>query len=151
MDITGVADAPVVGASNVTGDEDTAIALNITAALADTDGSETLSVVTITGVPDGATLSAGTDNGSGNWTVNAVDLDGLTITPPTNSNDDFSLSVSVTATENDGDTETTVGNFDVDVVGVADEPLVHVTEVRGFDNQSEIPLDVHAYLSLDIF
>ena len=40
------------------GNEDTAIALSISSALTDTDGSETLSI-TISGVPAGATLSAG--------------------------------------------------------------------------------------------
>ncbi|MDO9713017.1 hypothetical protein, partial [Paracraurococcus lichenis] len=49
---------PVVHAAAVTGDEDTAIRLDLSAALTDTDGSEALSV-TLLGVPAGATLSAG--------------------------------------------------------------------------------------------
>ena len=40
------------------GSEDTAIALNIGAALTDTDGSESISSVVISGVPTGAVLSA---------------------------------------------------------------------------------------------
>ena len=43
--------------------------------------SETLSIE-ITGVPAGATLSAGTDNGGGSWTLTPAELAGLTITPP---------------------------------------------------------------------
>ncbi|MCG8509608.1 MAG: hypothetical protein MI741_10325, partial [Rhodospirillales bacterium] len=39
--------------------------LDIAANLTDTDGSESLSDITISGVPDGASLSAGTDNGDG--------------------------------------------------------------------------------------
>jgi len=50
------------------GNEDGAIALNIDAALTDTDGSEELSIV-IAGVPEGAELSAGTDNGDGTWKI----------------------------------------------------------------------------------
>ena len=54
--------------SSVVGDEDNSIALTITSSLLDTDGSETLSIE-ISGVPAGATLSAGTDNGGGLWTL----------------------------------------------------------------------------------
>jgi Ca2+-binding RTX toxin-like protein len=56
-----------------------AIALDINAALTDTDGSETLGI-TITGVPSGATLSAGTyDLGTDTWTLTGAELAGLTI------------------------------------------------------------------------
>ncbi|MBX2805973.1 MAG: hypothetical protein KTR19_08380, partial [Hyphomicrobiales bacterium] len=47
------ADLPTLVVENSAGNEDTAIALDITSALTDTDGSETLSV-TISDVPDGA-------------------------------------------------------------------------------------------------
>ena len=40
--VSAVADAPTVTANDVTGNEDTAIALDITSALTDTDGSESL-------------------------------------------------------------------------------------------------------------
>ena len=77
-----MADAPTLTVtSSATGDEDSAIALTITSSLLDTDGSETLSIE-ITGVPAGATLSAGTDNGGGSWTLTPAELAGLTITPP---------------------------------------------------------------------
>ncbi len=62
--VNPVADAPTVTANDVAGAEDTAITLDITSALTDTDSSESLSVV-ISGVPTGASLSAGTDNGDG--------------------------------------------------------------------------------------
>src|SRR3546814_3685220 len=63
--------------------EDAAIPLDIAAALTDTDGSETLSI-TVSGMPAGAMLSAGTDNGDGSWTLAPADLQGLAITPPAN-------------------------------------------------------------------
>jgi VCBS repeat-containing protein len=53
--------------------------LNITDALKDTDGSESLTSVTISGVPDSASLSAGTHNADGTWTLTPAQLDGLTI------------------------------------------------------------------------
>ncbi len=113
-----------VDTTSSTGNEDSAIALDIDVTQADTDGSETVSI-TISDVPDGAVLSAGTDNNDGTWTLNADDLDGLTITPPENSNADFQLGVSVTTTEsNGGASSTTTASIDVDVVGVADEATV---------------------------
>lgn len=113
---------PTLAANDITGNEDSAIALDIDVALADTDGSETLSV-TIDGVPSGAVLSAGTDNGNGVWTIDPADVEGLTITPAANSNDDFNLTVTATSTEeNGGDTSTATQTFSVDVVGVADGP-----------------------------
>ena len=45
--VTGVADAPSVNVTNVTGAEDGAIPLGINVALADTDGSESITAVTI--------------------------------------------------------------------------------------------------------
>ncbi|MBL3529368.1 MAG: cadherin-like domain-containing protein, partial [gamma proteobacterium endosymbiont of Lamellibrachia anaximandri] len=83
------------------GDEDTAISLDINASLNDTDGSESLSVV-ISGVPEDASFSAGTDNGDGSWTLTSADLDGLLITPPANSTADFTLSITATGTESVG-------------------------------------------------
>ncbi|MEQ9126802.1 MAG: Ig-like domain-containing protein, partial [Thalassospira sp.] len=98
VDVADVADAPTLETSNASGNEDSAIALDIDAGL--TDSSEVLTV-TISGVPDGATLSAGTDNGDGTWTLGSDDLEGLTITPA----DDFSGSfdLGVTAQSADGE------------------------------------------------
>ena len=48
----------------------------------DGTGRDDSSSIVISGVPDGATLSAGTDNGDGTYTVTADQLEGLTITPP---------------------------------------------------------------------
>ena len=96
--VTPVADAPTLVAADAPGAVDTAIPLSITAALVDTDGSETL-LVTIADVPAGATLSAGTNLGGGVWQLTAPQLAGLTITPPAGSDADFTLTVTATATE----------------------------------------------------
>ena len=56
------------------GNEGTAIPLTITAT--PVDGDDVLSIG-ITGVPLDATLSAGTNNGGGNWTLTAAQLVGL--------------------------------------------------------------------------
>jgi len=104
---TPEADAPTLEVTPASGTESQAISLDIDAALTDTDGSETLTV-TISGVPSGAVLSAGTDNGDGSWTLSQSDLDGLTITPA--SDDDFSLTVTARSVES----ETASGNIDTD-------------------------------------
>ncbi len=143
--VTGVADAPTLSVSAASGAEDSAIALDVTSALTDLDGSEALSI-TIENVPTGATLSAGTDNLDGSWSLEAADLDGLTITPPADSNADFSLNVVATATENDGDTATTSTALNVSVTGVADTPSLSVSAASGAED-SAISLDITSALT----
>ena len=122
--VNAVVDTPNLNVTNVVGNEDTNIALNLSASLNDTDGSETLSI-NISGIPVGATLSAGTVNPDGTVTLLPTELSGLTITPPKDSNLDFYLTVE--ATSQDGlDTTTTSGTVFVDVVGVADDPELAV-------------------------
>lgn len=74
-------------------------ALVTTAALSDTDGSESLSI-RVSGVPAGATLSAGSRQSDGTWLLESNDLAGLTMTAPTARN----FALRVTATAKDGPT-----------------------------------------------
>ena len=142
VDVAGVADAPTLDLSDASGNEDNAIALNINAGL--TDSSETLTV-TISGVPDGAALSAGTDNGDGSWTLNPEQLDGLTVTPAEDFSGSFDLSV--TATSADGeDIASASDTITVDVAGVADTPTLDVSDASGSED-SDIALDIEAGLS----
>ena len=144
--ITGVADVPQVTIADAVGAEDSAIPLDIGVALADLDGSETITDITVSGVPAGAELSAGTDNGDGTWTLAPAELSGLSVTPPANSDAEFSLTVTATATEADGDSATAIVNLDVTVTSVADAPTVAVTDVTG-DEDSTIPLDIGVALA----
>jgi Ca2+-binding RTX toxin-like protein len=82
LTVAARADIPNATASNVTGTEDTSIALTgLSASLVDTDGSEVLSVK-ISGVPVGAIFNAGGNNGDGTWTIPVAALATLSITPP---------------------------------------------------------------------
>jgi len=144
--VTGIADQPTVTVADATGTKDSAIALDITAALSDVDGSETITDVTISGVPAGAELSAGTDNGDGIWTLTPANLAGLTVTQAPDSDADFTLSVSAMSTEADGDTATTISSLDVTVTGVADVPTVTVADATGAED-SAIALDITAALT----
>ncbi|MGH9917049.1 MAG: hypothetical protein ACRD63_17390, partial [Pyrinomonadaceae bacterium] len=58
--------------------------------------------VTITGMPSGWTLNAGTNNGDGSWTVHTDDPGSLTVTTPTDFAGAVVLGVSMTWTNADG-------------------------------------------------
>ncbi|MEQ9171473.1 MAG: Ig-like domain-containing protein [Rhodospirillales bacterium] len=98
FEIEATADQPVLTVQDVTGQAGQPLALDIAAALTDTDGSEILSL-TLSGLPAGSLLSAGTANGDGTFTLAPGDLAGLTLTPPTGVSGDVTVQVTATATE----------------------------------------------------
>jgi hypothetical protein len=109
--------------SAASGNEDTAIALSISAAQTDADASEVLTVK-IEGIPTGATLTntAGdtlTITG-GSITLTPAQLTGLAITPPANSDADFNLTVTAISKDGSATAATTVGTIAVTVNAVAD-------------------------------
>jgi large repetitive protein len=144
VSVAGVADAPSLSLQAATGNEDTAIALNIASALVDTDGSETLSI-TIAGMPAGATLNKGTNNGNGSWTLTPAQLAGLTITPASNYSGSFNLTVTATSSEN-GTTANTQATLGVKVTGVADVPTLTVQAASG-NEDTAIPLTITSALT----
>ena len=130
--VRAVADKPTVEAEDVTGAEDSAIALDIDGQLSDLDGSEGLSFI-ISGLPEGAELSAGTVNEEdGSVTLTQAELAGLTVTPPEDFSGSFDLSVKAIATEAaEGDEVTTktaedIEDFTVTVTPVLDDPELKV-------------------------
>jgi hypothetical protein len=118
---TESADPPrIIVAPVATGNENAAIPLTIWAGLADTDGSETLSLQ-ITGVPEFATLSTGTKNADGSWTITtdetSINLTGMSITALESGV--FTLTVAATATEiANGTVSTTSASIEVNVLNV---------------------------------
>ncbi|MBO6520414.1 MAG: DUF642 domain-containing protein [Rhodospirillales bacterium] len=138
--VTGVADAPSLNVSDASGLEDLLVPLNISSNLADTDGSETLSI-TITGMPVGAMLSAGTKNPDGSWTLSGQDLDGLNLVPAADASGNFSLTVTATSTENDGDTSSVTGLMNINLGAVADVPTLVLHDAAGFEDDA-IPLEI---------
>src|ERR1700676_4557809 len=99
--------APIAGVSplsaNVSGVEDRPIALAIKAALGEVDADAVLSV-TISGIPSGVALSAGTHNADGSVTLTPAQLAGLTLTGDGETTN-FDLKVTATAVDG-GDTAT---------------------------------------------
>ncbi|MBL4786523.1 MAG: tandem-95 repeat protein, partial [Cohaesibacteraceae bacterium] len=67
INVTAVSDTPALTVTAASGDEDTAIPLSITAALV--DSSETLTAITISGIPVGSVLS---DSGGNSFTPTVV-------------------------------------------------------------------------------
>ena len=66
--------------------------------LADTDGSESLSV-TVSGLAAGAAFSTGTDLGGGSWSFTKAQLSGLTLLPADDYTGTMNLTVTATSTE----------------------------------------------------
>jgi len=150
-----VADIPDIAGNDAAGPEDTPIALDLSTAVRDTDGSEEITSVIISGVPAGATLNHGTDLGGGVWQLTQAELAGLTITPPTNWSGSFPLKVTSTATEvNLSDTEFDFTNNEaqasveivVTVTPVADAPTLEVKDAQVKEDGS-VALDIKAELA----
>ena len=145
VEVLGEADTPDLTAPAATGLEDQPIALDIAASLNDLDGSEALTV-TVAGLPEGATLSAGTQNQDGTWTLTDDELAGLTLTPPQDFAGDFSLTVTATARETlSGNEASTTIAVPVTIQGVADAPTLAVSSSAGAEDQP-IALDITAAL-----
>jgi len=99
--------------------------LDIAAALADLDGSESILSVLISDLPAGATLSAGTDNGDGTWSLTPAQLAGLEVSMPVTPPATYSLTVAVTSIEGaNGDTATTTITFNLTVPDFNHAPIV---------------------------
>ncbi|MDD4648992.1 MAG: type I secretion C-terminal target domain-containing protein, partial [Desulfoplanes sp.] len=122
IDVVSATDPAVITVQDVSGPEDTAIALTgLSAQLGDVDGSEILSVV-LAGVPEGALLSHGFNNGDGTWTIAPDDLGALSMTPPADFSGDIVLSL-VAFTRDTGQTQflETMESLTVTVTPVADD------------------------------
>ncbi len=93
--------------------------LQIAGTLADTDSSETLTIV-VSGVPLGASLSAGVEGPAGTWTLLDTELSGLTLTTDQTVIEAFDLTITAVATEDDGDTATDLTTIHVDISDTTD-------------------------------
>ena len=76
------------------------IALSIEAPSAEGADPDSTAVVVISGVPAGAALSAGLDNGDGSWMLTPQEIAGLTLTMPAGSPEDVTLTVTAVAVKN---------------------------------------------------
>lgn len=120
--------------------EDQDIPLTIT--LGDLDPSKTLDL-TIAGIPAGATLSAGTANPDGTWSLAPAELPGLRIVPPEDFKGTVNLEVTATSTDH-ADTASTTVRLDITVTPVAETPTITANDPRAVDEDAgaPIPLDI---------
>ena len=126
--------------------------VDISAALQDVDGSESLSV-TISGVPDNGVFDYGTKNSDGTWTIPVDENDtsmskSLNLTVPENT-DDFELSVIAKATETNDDAnglnsiESVALNFDGDDIDLTSILSTHAkVDVISLENSTNDKITV---------
>ncbi|MGB4072523.1 cadherin-like domain-containing protein, partial [Pseudomonas sp.] len=96
------------------------IELSLFVQLADRDGSESLSLQ-LSGLPSGARLSAGTDNGNGSWTLSNADLNNLYLLPRAGYTGTLNLTLSGTATETtNGHTTSSSQSFSITISDTTD-------------------------------
>ena len=115
----GDALAPQLLVQHTAGDGDLPIPLEITAtpALA---GKVAKLGISLTGLPEGAQLSAGHDGGDGIWTLTSQELPGLALLAPRHFEGKIDLLVSATARDAEGKSATTLATLKV-TVAVAEQ------------------------------
>ena len=121
VSVSSVVDAASVATSSApTGNEDTAIALNLNVQ----EHGDALESVLLSGYLAGSSFSAGQSDGHGGWIVNATDVPGLTITPP----QDYAgtMNISVTATTSDGSSsaQSSAQSISIEVKPIADSAVI---------------------------
>jgi type II secretory pathway predicted ATPase ExeA len=136
------ASAPILHLEQAVGSEDEAVALDIRASLADNDGTAALAIA-ISGLPQGARLSAGRNNGDGIWSLSPEELDGLALMPPADFSGRLRLRVDASARWTDGQSAGASDFLLVEVVGTADPPRLEVADAKGREDQA-VPLDIRA-------
>ena len=101
VNVVADADAPVILGTNVTGVANTTYSVPISNNLTDTDGSETLSAVTLTGVDASLTFSSTngtvTNLGGGSWQISQAALASLRVSGTTIGT--YTIGAAVTSTE----------------------------------------------------
>ncbi|QMT58915.1 hypothetical protein [Legionella sp. PC997] len=147
--VNPVADTPILETQTATGNEGSAIPLDITALLPAGNTTDVLSV-TIGNVPSGATLSSGgtalTANADGTYTLTANQLQDLAITVNGQLATTTDLALAITATSTVGTSVATATATQVVTVNpVADTPILETQTATGNEG-SAIPLDITALL-----
>jgi hypothetical protein len=147
VSLAPVAQAPLLFLDDARGREDQPIPLDLDAVLVDRDGSESLSLV-LEGLPAGARLSAGVNNGDGSWSLTPAQLAGLSLTPPRDWSGGMVLTLVAHAMEGaDGGLATSRAAFRVEVEAVADTPMLDVAGAASGFEDGVLPLDLRAGLA----
>ncbi len=157
------------GSSTIVEDVANVIGTDIHWTLKDSDGTENVTHLEISGFPPGSVVSwidsgvpitipiGSTADSIGFNASHTTDgsnpirtiLDTLSVQAPTNSDSDFTLSVSLITTDNDGSTKSDNYNHTVTVQAVADTPAITASSATAAEDSGDIPLVVHPVRSSD--
>ena len=105
--------------------EDAPVSLELSQSLVDTDGSESISLK-LSGLPADSVLTDGTNTAISDGSdldISSWQLSQLQMTPPANSNEDFTLTFTSTTTETaTGETVSVIKSLHIDLIPVNDAP-----------------------------
>ncbi len=153
--VDAVADAITVNASNTSGHDNTSIPLTITlGASGDTDGSEKITKVVISGLPAGGSLNHGTHQADGSWVLTKADLTGLTMNPGSYMGNvaltvkAYNVETTLSGLENDTTDNTYIAttNLNVNVLCDPNPPTLEICDVWVKEDKS-VALNVQASLN----
>lgn len=144
VSVAGVADAPDLDVDSVlVGEEGGVLPIEISAALNDTDGSESLTV-TVTGLPDGFQLTDGETAYSGSPVqIPQSALSSLSLLPAAGFTGSVALTVTATAEETDGDTASVSETVAITLGETAAAPALSILNATGAEDGT-IPLSITA-------
>lgn len=103
------------------------------------------SYIVITGIPDGALLSAGIQLSSGKWILNSKQLEHLQLTPPNHSDEAFTLTIEVTLIDQLGQITSSQSVMQINLNAQADTPILSAQDSAGLEDQS-IMLNINSQL-----
>ncbi len=148
--VDAVADEPTVdGGDDLCVEDGNSIPFTISTDVTDTDGSEVIEAIVISGLPEGVTLSAGTyDPVEDTWTLMPDQLDGLTLNVPEGTDEgDYTITIESIAFEQNtsgGEPDTSdnrASNTDTVVLSVKDDdvPVIVLPEIANVDETNLDP------------
>ncbi|ENY8012814.1 cadherin-like domain-containing protein [Vibrio fluvialis] len=127
--------------------------LNIDVDLNDADGSEVITEVIVSGVPDGVTLSIGEDLGNGRWSIpaSALDSDGkvtLVVEAPAGTSPDLSVTVGAQEVDSNGQAADLpkYASTDIGTVGLPDSAPNGDNTVNGDKGDDVLMGDIGGYV-----
>ncbi len=127
--------------------------LNIDVDLNDADGSEVITEVIVSGVPDGVTLSIGEDLGNGRWSIpaSALDSDGkvtLIVEAPAGTSPDLSVTVGAQEVDSNGQAADLpkYASTDIGTVGLPDSAPNGDNTVNGGKGDDVLMGDIGGYV-----
>ncbi|EOW3713583.1 cadherin-like domain-containing protein [Vibrio fluvialis] len=127
--------------------------LNIDVDLNDADGSEVITEVIVSGVPDGVTLSIGEDLGNGRWSIpaSALDSDGkvtLVVEAPAGTSPDLSVTVGAQEVDSNGQAADLpkYASTDIGTVGLPDSAPNGDNTVNGGKGDDVLMGDIGGYV-----